>query len=93
MKNKQSPLKHQWHAVRNRGFATKDHTDAERDDTECEFFSTGAWASLPSQDVGITTFRVKLSRVLLENIGGELPSLVSAVQNAISTTVSSPQYY
>ncbi|KAF1833322.1 dynamin-1, partial [Decorospora gaudefroyi] len=87
-KNEKFPLKHRWHAVRNRGFATKEQTDTERDETELKFFSSGVWSSFPSEDVGIASLRVKLSRVLLEHIGRELPSLVAAVQAAIATTES-----
>jgi hypothetical protein len=88
VKNEMLPLKHRWHAVRNRSLATREQTAAERDDTERKFFSSGIWSSFPSEDVGITSLRVKLSRVLLEHIGRELPSLVSAVHTAISTTES-----
>jgi GTP-binding protein EngB required for normal cell division len=88
-KNEKLVLKHRWHAVRNRSFATREQTAAERDEAERKFFSGGVWASFPSEDVGIAALRVKLSRVLLEHIGRELPSLVVAVQNAIATTHAS----
>jgi len=88
VKNQKLPLKHRWHAVRNRSYATKDQTPAERDEAERNFFSNGIWASFPSQDVGIAGLRVKLSQVLLEHIGRELPSLATAVQSSILTTES-----
>ncbi|EDU50737.1 interferon-induced gtp-binding protein mx [Pyrenophora tritici-repentis] len=86
VKNQKLPLKHRWHAVRNRSYATKDQTPAERDEAERIFFSNGVWASFPSQDVGIAALRVKLSQVLLEHIGRELPELITAVQSSIQTT-------
>jgi hypothetical protein len=86
VKNEKLPLKHRWHAVRNRSFATREQIAAERDDTESKFFSGGIWSSFPSEDVGIASLRVKLPSVLLEHIGRELPSLASAIQNAISLT-------
>ncbi|RMZ66737.1 interferon-induced gtp-binding mx [Pyrenophora seminiperda CCB06] len=86
VKNEKLPLKHRWHAVRNRSYATKDQSPAERDEAERNFFSNGIWASFPSQDVGIAALRVKLSQVLLEHVGRELPSLVTAVQSSIVTT-------
>ncbi|KAF1840478.1 dynamin-1 [Cucurbitaria berberidis CBS 394.84] len=85
-KNEKYPLQHRWHAVRNRSFVTREQTDAERDATERKFFSDGIWSHFPSEDVGISSLRVKLSRVLLEHIGKELPSLVAAVQGAITST-------
>lgn len=83
VKNEQYPLSHGWHAVKNRGFATRAQSDAERDASERGFFATGKWAAIPKQDVGITTLRTKLSCMLLEHIGKELPSLVAAVQDAM----------
>lgn len=88
-KNEWYWLKHGWHAVRNRSFTTREQTDAERDETERQFFSSGLWASVTRNDVGITTLRAKLSRMLLEHIGKELPSLVTAVQEAIESTSTS----
>ena len=88
VKNQKLPLKHRWHAVRKRSYATKDQTPVECDKAERSFFSNGIWASFPSQDVGIAGLRVKLSQVLLEHIGRELPSLATAVQNSILTTES-----
>ncbi|KAF1946345.1 dynamin-1 [Clathrospora elynae] len=87
-KNEKYPLRHRWHAVRNRSFATREQTAVERDDAERKFFSSAVWSSFPQEDVGIAALRVKLSRVLLEHIGRELPSLVTAVQSAIATTES-----
>ena len=88
-KNEKYPLQHRWHAVRNRSFATREQTDAERDETEKRFFSEGIWSRFSSENVGISSLRVKLSRVLLEHIGKELPSLVAAVQSAIVSTQTS----
>jgi GTPase SAR1 family protein len=89
VKNETCPLKYRWHAVRNRGHSTRDQSDAERDETERQFFATGSWSSLPREDVGIAALRPKLSRVLLEHISKELPSLVEALQSAITATKTS----
>lgn len=86
VQNQVMPLDLGWHAVRNRGFGTSNHTDAERDDCEQKFFASGPWAPLPRRDVGIETLREKLSRVLLQHIRQELPSLNEAIQNAIVET-------
>ncbi|KAF2634975.1 P-loop containing nucleoside triphosphate hydrolase protein [Massarina eburnea CBS 473.64] len=78
-----------WHVVKNRNFAGRDLTDAERDHSEKQFFSTGVWNSLPPGNVGIETLRSKLSRVLLQHIRKELPSLSATIQDAIEATESS----
>lgn len=88
-RNEEFRLKYGWSAVRNRGYSTKDDSDNERDETERRFFDAGIWATLPRSDVGIASLRAKLSHVLLEHIGLELPSIVTAVQGAISATESS----
>lgn len=88
-KNEKVILKHGWHAVRNRGFSTMEQTDTQRDETERAFFASGAWSALPKDDIGIANLRVKLSRMLLEHIGRELPDLVNSVQSAIVTTEAS----
>jgi GTP-binding protein EngB required for normal cell division len=81
-RNEKYPLKHGWYAVRNRDFATKNHSDAERDDLERQFFNSGRWASHPRDLVGITALRLKLSKMLLDHITMELPSLVASIQDA-----------
>jgi hypothetical protein len=88
-RNEKFPLKHGWYAVRNRDFASKDHSDAQRDEVEIQFFNSGLWASHPRGLVGVTALRVKLSKVLLDHITMELPSLVATIQGAIEVTESS----
>lgn len=85
-KNERIWLKHQWHVVRNRDFTIQDSSPEVRDEAERKFFANGIWSSIPSENLGIVSLRVKLSRVLLEHISKELPSLVTAVQDAIATT-------
>lgn len=85
-KNEEYPLRHRWHSIRNRGFEDQTVTDAQRDAAEMKFFGSGSWSSVPAEDVGISSLRVKLARVLLEHITKELPSLVAAVQSGITTT-------
>ncbi|KAF1949464.1 P-loop containing nucleoside triphosphate hydrolase protein [Byssothecium circinans] len=77
-----------WHVVKNRGFTEREQSDTERDESERQFFATGVWATLPRSNVGIETLRSKLSRVLLQHIRKELPSLTGAIQTAINTTES-----
>jgi GTP-binding protein EngB required for normal cell division len=88
-KNEKMPMKYHWHTVRNRNHEERAHSDTQRDEAETKFFQTEPWASLPRQHVGIAALRAKLSRVLLEHISMELPSLATAVQNAAQVTESS----
>tara|TARA_R110002003_G_scaffold126_39_gene11772 strand:- start:124 stop:2058 length:1935 start_codon:yes stop_codon:yes gene_type:complete len=87
--NERTPFLYRWHAVRNRSSKYSEQSDTERDEIERQFFATGLWSSVPRADVGIESLRVKLSRVLLEHVGTELPSIVTAVQSAITSTRSS----
>lgn len=88
-KNEKYPLAYGWHAVRNRSFTTRDQTDSDRDDAESKFFSTGAWASVPRENVGIASLRTKLSRVLLQHISTKIPDLVKAMDTAIKSIEAS----
>ncbi|KAH9879277.1 hypothetical protein J1614_002716 [Plenodomus biglobosus] len=81
-RNEKWPLKHRWHVIKNRSFSNRNQTDAERDADEEAFFSTGIWSSFAREDTGIAALRIKLSRVLLQHIGKELPSLITKVESA-----------
>jgi hypothetical protein len=88
-KNDKHKLDLGWHAVKNRGFGMETQTDQQRDEFEAQFFGSGAWTSLPLANVGIGTLRTKLSRVLLQHIRKELPSLTDAIEEATSATQDS----
>lgn len=82
------PLELGWHVLRNRSFATRGDSHAERNRVEREFFSSGSWSSLPSTNVGIDNLRSKVSEVLLRHICKELPIIREDVTKAIFTTES-----
>ena len=69
-----------WHVLRNRGYRTRITTPAERDRAETAFFAQGIWKDLPRAIVGIAKLRDRLSRILLEQIKTELPSLVEDIR-------------
>lgn len=85
-KNEIMSLSLGWHAVKNRGFGMGEQSDTERDEAERQFFASGIWTSLPRANVGIETLRAKLSRVLLQHIREELPSLSAGIKEAIEKT-------
>lgn len=72
-----------WHVLRNRDYESRNSTTEARDVAEMLFFSQGIWQDLPRQAVGIITLRERLSKVLLEQIKAELPSLVDDIQNGV----------
>ena len=72
-----------WHVLRNRDYRSRGTTTAERDHAETEFFSRGVWKDLPRATVGIVTLRDRLSRVLLDQIKAELPSLVEDIRASL----------
>ncbi|KAF2869556.1 P-loop containing nucleoside triphosphate hydrolase protein [Massariosphaeria phaeospora] len=85
-RNQKQRLSLGWHMVMNRSFGSRETTDDRRDEAEREFFATGIWSSLSRADVGISTLRTKLSRILLDHIRRELPSLVETLQKATAAT-------
>lgn len=48
-----------------------------------EFFNQGVWRDLPRGIVGINTSRERLSKVLLEQIKTELPSLINDISASL----------
>ncbi|KAF2204495.1 P-loop containing nucleoside triphosphate hydrolase protein [Delitschia confertaspora ATCC 74209] len=91
VKNQKLQLKLGWHVVKNRGFKTRDQSDAERDESERKFFSSGIWSSIESNHIGIDSLRKRLANVLLSQIRQELPSLideVNAAQNEIESSIN-----
>ncbi|KAF4450002.1 hypothetical protein F53441_6786 [Fusarium austroafricanum] len=67
-----------WHVLRNRA---EDETSLEtRDQIEESFFKEGAWASIPEQDRGISSFRRKLSSVLFNHIRNSLPGVIEDIE-------------
>ncbi|GKZ37752.1 hypothetical protein AbraIFM66950_009435 [Aspergillus brasiliensis] len=69
-----------WHTLRNMDSDEGSWTLSDRDKTEREFFSKGAWGELPSSWVGINSLRTRLSKVLLRQIAAELPSLIDEIK-------------
>ena len=70
-----------WHIVRNRNYEERNEPTEMRNATETAFFLTGIWASLPRDMVGISSLRVRLSKVLLDHIKAELPALVEDIEH------------
>jgi GTPase SAR1 family protein len=71
-----------WHVLRNR--AENETSLDARDSIEERFFQAGAWESLPKQDLGIASFRKKLSRVLYDHLRNSLPGVVDDIERKLS---------
>ncbi|KAM3487985.1 hypothetical protein MY3957_008715 [Beauveria namnaoensis] len=70
-----------WHVLRNRDTEAGPEawTFEQRDAAELQLLSSGAWAGLSSQNVGIKSLRGRLSEVLVRHISSELPSLIDEI--------------
>jgi GTPase SAR1 family protein len=72
-----------WHVLKNRDYKERDCSAEERDEIEREFFSKGIWTSLPSNHVGISSLKPRLSSLLQAQILMELPDLIDDVKGGI----------
>ncbi|KAH8621345.1 dynamin family protein [Alternaria alternata] len=86
--NKDIYLERGWHMLKNRGDDQMKFSFEERNADEDLFFSKGRYADLPRECVGIDSLRERLSKVLLNHLIKELPSLkdemVSKLQSPIA---------
>ena len=82
-KNEDVSFRLGWHVLRNRDYESRNSTTEARDVAETLFFSQGIWQDLPRYSVGIAALRERLSKVLLDQIKAELPSLVEDIQHGV----------
>jgi hypothetical protein len=85
-RNKDVEFRLGWHVLRNRDYETRNTSIEARDEAEERFFSQGLWKDFPRNIVGITSLRVRLSKVLLEQIRNELPSLLEEIEARVQET-------
>lgn len=69
-----------WHILRNQDGEAGHTTIDQRDALEKEFFEQGVWPELPHNSLGIDHLRKRLSKVLLNHIATELPSLIADIE-------------
>ncbi|GAW11971.1 hypothetical protein ANO14919_013250 [Xylariales sp. No.14919] len=74
-----------WHVLRNRGESETPLTPQERDSKEKEFFDSGIWSAIPSNNRGVGTLRKKLANVLLDHIRKNLDTLIKDIQENIDS--------
>ncbi|RDL35917.1 Uncharacterized protein BP5553_06529 [Venustampulla echinocandica] len=73
-----------WHVVKNLDSAIKNDEDHSRDELEDLFFKESHFSRLPTNTVGITFLRTRLSKVLFNQIQTELPRLVEDIQSQVT---------
>ena len=81
--NKDVKFRLGWHVLRNRNYAERDVSTAERDRAEADFFSNGIWTGLEASQLGVGALRLRLSNVLRDQILIQLPSVLEDVESGI----------
>lgn len=77
-------FRHGWHVLRNRSFEERNHTRAQRDKTERNFFSRSQWNIEPLQGkLGVASLKPRLSNLLREQIITHLPGFIAEVSAEI----------
>ena len=82
-KNQDTSFKLGWHMLRNADYSEKKDPQFNRDQAEEQFFSKPPWNGLPKTNVGVKTLRTRLSKVLLQQISNELPSVVKEIEHQL----------
>ena len=72
-----------WHVLKNRSYETRSLSTTARDDAERQFLDQGVWKNLTRETVGIEALRLKLSKILFDQIRAELPTLVDDLTNKL----------
>ena len=79
-------LKRGWHMLKNRGDDEMDISFAKRNEAETLFFNKGRYLDLPRECVGIESLRERLSKLLLNHLIKELPSLMNEMKTKLEDT-------
>ncbi|KAK7188804.1 hypothetical protein DPSP01_014147 [Paraphaeosphaeria sporulosa] len=85
--NKNIYFKLGWHMLKNRADDEMSFSFAERNEAERLFFSKGRYNDLSRDSVGIDSLRERLSKLLLNHLIKELPSLKEEMSTKLQNTV------
>ena len=70
-----------WHVLKNRGNGVTSLTSTSaRNEAEASFFSQGNWASLPSDQTGVTSLAARLTQIITDRTSMGIPELVQIVE-------------
>ncbi|KAI0544993.1 interferon-induced GTP-binding protein Mx [Xylaria curta] len=72
-----------WHIVKNRKFEERDFTVEERNASEAKFFAGSIFGTLPKNNTGIETLRLRLSQLLFEHTKNQLPFINRELEDAL----------
>lgn len=72
-----------WHVIKNRKFEESNFSIEERNHSERTFFNTSRFNTLPKENIGIDTLRVRLSYLLFEHVKNELPRLQKELESTL----------
>ncbi|KAF2229014.1 interferon-induced GTP-binding protein Mx [Viridothelium virens] len=81
--NKDIIFRLSWHVLKNRDYAMREASSAERDEAEANFFLTSSWKSLDITQLGVKTLKPRLSNVLKDQILDQLPALLQDIEAGI----------
>lgn len=85
--NKNIYFKLGWHMLKNRADDEMSFSFSERNEAERLFFSKGRYNDLPRDSVGIDSLRERLSKLLLNHLIKELPSLKDEMSTKLRNTI------
>ncbi|KAF2689294.1 hypothetical protein K458DRAFT_126151 [Lentithecium fluviatile CBS 122367] len=85
--NKDIYLERGWHMLKNRGDDQMRFSFSQRNEDENLFFSKGRYVDLPRECVGIDSLRERLSKLLLNHLIKELPSLKDEMSTKLQGTI------
>ncbi|KAI0543950.1 P-loop containing nucleoside triphosphate hydrolase protein [Xylaria curta] len=74
-----------WHVLRNRSEKETSLSSTERDAKENEFFDSGIWSAIPSNNRGIDTLRKKLANILLDHVRKNMDTLIEDIQDSLGS--------
>ena len=83
-KNEDIKLVLGWHVLKNRKFEEKDYTLLERNMSEITFFKTSNFNCLSTEQLGIDSLRLRLSKLLFTHVKRELPNLRRDLEKALA---------
>lgn len=84
--NKDIYLERGWHMLKNRSDDQMDFSFEQRNEAEKIFFRKWRYVDVPRDNVGIDTLRGRLSKLLLNHLIKELPSLKEEIASKLDAT-------
>ncbi|VUC24066.1 unnamed protein product [Clonostachys rosea] len=84
VKNDDIELRLGWHVLKNIDSEVGSYSLEHRNAKEEYFFSRGNWTGIPTSSLGIKNLRSRLSKLLVQQIAIELPTLITEIETKSS---------